>query len=128
MFPRWRQWFFLNLKAGAGGEVELRRTVKDEYAEEHYIPDSGFFSYDHSEAIKYSGNEKHSTQKYVTDGVWDLPDFTEFYHKLTDIYAFSLSLKKYQARNVPLDDKRNIRASFIGHPLRGGGQLRKSLY
>lgn len=120
IFPRWRQWFFLNLKASSGGEIALQRTAKDEYADEHYIPDAFFFSYDHSEPIKYLGNDKLSTQKYVTDGVWDLPDFTEFYHKLTDIYVFSLSLKKYQESEVPLDDKRNIRDSFLGHPLRGG--------
>src|ERR1700721_2565428 len=63
MFPRWRQWFFLNLNADSGGAVELRRTAKDTVAEESYVPDAGFFSYDHSEPIKYTGNEQQSTQK-----------------------------------------------------------------
>ncbi len=127
MYPRWRQWFRFAISLNEQREVYLRRVQKDEYAEEHYIPESGFFSYDHSEPIKYVGSEEQSTQKYTTDGIWDLPDFTEFYHKLTDIYAFSLSLKKYQSPNIPIDEKRRIRESFMGHPLRGGSSY-QNLY
>jgi hypothetical protein len=120
VYPRWRQWFLFNLTPDAEGNIQLWRTAKDAHAEEYYIPDAGFFAYDHSEPIKYIGSEKQSTQKYETDGIWDLPDFTEFYHKLVDLYAFSLSLKKYESPNTPLDHKRRIRESFMGHPLRGG--------
>jgi hypothetical protein len=120
MFPRWKQWFVFKLAFNKDGTIDLRRVARDEHAEQHYIPDAGFFSYDHSEPIKFTRTERYWTFKYVTDGVWDLPDFTEFYHKLTDIYVFSLALKKYQSDDILLTDKKRIRESFMGHPLRGG--------
>jgi len=120
MYPRWKEWYIFDLKFNDEQFIELRRVPKDLTAEANYIPEPGFFSYDHSEPIKSTDTEGLATQKYNTDGIWDLPDFTEFYHKLTDIYVFFLSLKKYVTISVPSDEKGKIRASFIGHPLRGG--------
>jgi hypothetical protein len=120
MFPRWKEWFTFNLELNKEKVVNLQRVPKDAYAEEHYIPEAGFFSYDHSEPIKSTEAEQLATQSYQTDGIWDLPDFTEFHHKLTDIYIFSLSLKKFADPSAGLAQRRAIRESFMGHPLRGG--------
>lgn len=57
MFPRWKEWFIFNLEANEEKAVNLQRVPKDAYAEEHYIPEAGFFSYDHSEPIKSTETE-----------------------------------------------------------------------
>lgn len=120
MFPRWKEWYVFDLVPIKNKVVNLIRAEKDAFAEEYYIPESGFFSYDHSEPIKSTDTIGLATQKYETDGIWDLPDFTEFYHKITDIYVFHLSLRKFVSPHTPIDEKRRIRESFTGHPLRGG--------
>jgi len=120
MFPRWKEWYLFDLKSGQEESIELKRTPRDSLAEANYVPNAGFFSYDHSEPIKSTDTEGLAIQKYKTDGIWDLPDFTEFYHKLTDIYVFFLSLQKYTTSTTPFEERRRIRESFVGHPLRGG--------
>jgi hypothetical protein len=120
MFPRWREWYIFDLKTQDDGSIEMSRVPKDSYAEKYHIPEPGFFAYDHSEPIKSTETEGLATQKFNTDGVWDLPHFTDFYRRLTDIYVFFLSLKKILIETTPLDEQRRIRDSFMGHPLRGG--------
>jgi len=120
MYPRWKEWYVFDLKSEETETVRLTRVQKDSFAEEHYIPEPGFFAYDHSEPIRSTEAQGLATQNYKTDGIWDLPDFTEFYHKITDLYTFHLSLKRYVAVSTPIDQKRKIRESFTGHPLRGG--------
>src|SRR6185312_5339308 len=118
--PQHKEWYLFDLQAAKNKLVSLTPVEKDQFAEENYIPEHGFFSYDHSEPIKATETDGLATQKYNTDGIWDLPDFTQFYHKVTDLYAFSLSLKKYVSPTVSVDLKRKIKESFSGHPLRGG--------
>src|SRR6202166_3911526 len=103
------------MMAVLAGKLAARREITIE----NYIPEAGFFAYNHSEKIKEDENKELATQKYLTDGIWDLPDFTNFYNKLTDLYAFFLSLKKYVADDTPFDIKKRIKESFQEQPLRG---------
>jgi hypothetical protein len=120
MIPRFKAWYIFDLSHKENDEIILNPAVRDEESEEHYIPESGFFSYDHSEPIIATRSEELVTQKYKTDGIWDLPDFTQFYNKLNDLYVFFLSLDKYSSDTTPQIRKRSIRDAFSGHPLRGG--------
>jgi hypothetical protein len=120
MHPRWKEWFVFELPQESGKSVALERAEKDAFAEQNYVPEAGFFSYDHSEPIDVPHAEGLVTQKYRTDGKWDLPDFGEFYNKITDLYVFFLSLRKFVSDEVSTDEKRKIRQSFVDHPLRGG--------
>ena len=121
VFPRWREWYFFDLIGMTPeGVIELIKTAKDSEAEENYVPASGFFSYDHSEKIISEVSASLATQKYMTDGIWALPDFTQFYNKLNDLYCFFISLKTYSSEFTSVDRKRQIKEAFSGHPLRGG--------
>jgi hypothetical protein len=88
MYPRGKKWYFFDLANQQDGILSLEPVKKDEYIEKHYIPEIGFFSYDHSEPIKEEKSRDLATQRYKPDGIWDLPDFAHFYKKLTDLYAF----------------------------------------
>jgi hypothetical protein len=120
MIPRHKAWYIFDLSRKENGEIILNPATRDENSEENYIPESGFFSYDHSEPIISTRAEELATQRYETDGIWDLPDFTQFYNKLNDLYVFFLSLEKYTSDATPQIRKRSIRDAFSGHPLRGG--------
>jgi hypothetical protein len=73
-----------------------------------------------SESIVAGQEENFATQKYKTDGIWALPDFTVFYNKLNDLYSFFFALKQYSNDNTTPDKKFRIRDAFMGHPLTGG--------
>jgi hypothetical protein len=120
MYPKWKRWYTFSLHNLRNGDVDLLPTGKTPAIEETVIPDTGFFSYDHSEPIQEGKNRALATQKYATDGIWDLPDFSKFYKKLIDIYTFLLSVKKYTEDATPVHLKKRIRDSFTEQPLRGG--------
>jgi hypothetical protein len=121
MLPRHKAWYIFDLSRRENGHIILDSAPRYENSEEHYIPDAGFFSYDHSEPILFQKSEGELvTQRYMTDGIWDLPDFTQFYNKLNDLYVFFLSLGKYVNPATPEIRKRGILNAFAGPPLRGG--------
>jgi hypothetical protein len=113
-------WYIFDLARERDGKIRLERVAKDKFIEENYIPEQGFFSYDHSEKIQADEIAGLVTQSYATDGKWDLHDFSNFYNNITDLYAFFLSLKKYAAPDTSIDLKKKIRESFREPPLRGG--------
>jgi hypothetical protein len=120
MLPRWKEWYIFDLDALVDGKLVLHKAAKDEFAESEYVPEPGFFSYDHSESIKAPEVQGLSIKNYSTDGIWDLPDFTEFYSRITDIYLFILSLRKYVLPGTSIETKMTIKEAFAGPPLRGG--------
>jgi hypothetical protein len=119
MLPRHKAWYIFDLSQRKDSEIILEATTRDQNSIEHYIPEVGFFSYDHSETILQKDSDKLATQRYATDGIWDLPDFTQFYAKLNDLYVFFLSLEKYRSDDTPEIRKRGILDAFAGPPLRG---------
>jgi hypothetical protein len=124
VYPRYKNWYYFDLAKEQNGFIELIQAEKNDFTIEQYIPEKGFWAYNHSEKIKEEENKELATQKYSTDGIWDLPDFTQFYNKLTDLYAFFLSLKKYEEAGTPAEIKKRIRDSFREQPLRGGSSYR----
>lgn len=119
MFPRWRRWYYFNLHE-KDGSIHLFLTEKGEKEESDFVPESGFFSYDHSEEVVDLSFKELALQKYKTDGVWDLPDFSQFYGKLSDLYAFFLSLKRFGEDSLSDSRREKIKEAFSEQPLRGG--------
>jgi hypothetical protein len=120
MFPRWKEWFIFDLATSKNGEIPLVPAENDEFVQVNYVPDHHFFAYDHSQPIEREDRSSLATQKYSTDGIWDLPDFSHFYNKVTDLYSFFLSLKKYSISSTANDLKRKINEAFSGQPMKGG--------
>jgi hypothetical protein len=119
MFPKYKSWYKFDLMPGPKDRIALKEVQKDEHADENYVPDSSFFSYDHSEPILTTAGGL-AIQSYNTDGIWDFPDFSQFYNKVTDLYVFFLSLNKYDLPDTRIDLKKKIHDAFAGQPFRGG--------
>jgi hypothetical protein len=120
LFPRWKSWCKFDLATAENSKVVLQWAPKDQLAEREYIPEPGFFAWDHSEPVAQEEAEGRATLSYKTDGVWQLPDFSHLYSKITDLYAFFLSLKDYSASSTSVEKKKKIKDAFEDPPLRGG--------
>jgi hypothetical protein len=117
--PKWKRWFLFDLGAAENSRVTLQPVEKGAFTQSDF-PDQGFFAYDHSEPIEETKIAGLVTKRFSTDGKWELADFSEFYGKVSDLYAFFLSLKKYADGATPLAQRRRIRETFADAPLRGG--------
>ena len=122
LYPRWRRWYLFDLADAKDGEVPLKFAEPSVYKDDAYLPAAGFFSRDHTEPTAGISKTQLETQTYAIDGSWDLPDFSQFYAKITDLYSFFLSLEEYMSSTARLDLKKAIGGAFRGHPLRGGSR------
>lgn len=114
-FNRWGRFSIFNMKEN---KIRIKYTeFKDLLDEELPLP--GFFSRDHTEEFSING-EPSSNQNFDIDGSWDLPEFTQFYSKLTDLYVYELSLLEFSNDNVNAEKKRKIADAFSTYPWRGG--------
>lgn len=120
LYPRWKRWYLFDLADIEDNFIPLRLADASIYRNESYLPASGFFSRDHTDSIDPIIETKLQTQSYAIDGSWDLPDFSQFYGKVSDLYSFFLSLSEYVSPTTRLDIKKAIGEAFRGHPLRGG--------
>jgi hypothetical protein len=118
-FPKGKKWFTFDLANAQDGIVPLQEAARDDFADKDYIPAHGFFSRDHTEPFE-SREVQQSTQTFAIDGSWDLPDFSHFYGKFSDLYAFFLSVEKFKSPSGRTDLKRRIKQAFTGYPMRGG--------
>ena len=121
MYPRWKEWFVFNWDLNGEGFVELRRVPKDAFAEEHYVPEAGFFSYDHSEPIKSSDAELYFPRKAIERMGFGICRISPNFIINLRIFMFShYLLRNLQTPMLLSRQRRLIRESFLGHPLRGG--------
>lgn len=86
---------------------------------EEYLPSPRFFARDHTEALPVDTIQV-SEQRFNIDGNWDLPDFSHFYGKFSDLYAFQLSLQNFKNEAISFLVRRGVQDAFTKYPMRGG--------
>ena len=119
-FPRWKKWYQFDLTESSSNSISLYPVDSAIYADEKNLPERWFFARDHTEKYALEEIERLSEKTYLIDGAWDLVDFSRFYGKVSDLYAFSLSLAKYKSPEVNREEKRRIIEACVEPPLRGG--------
>jgi len=55
---------------------------------EEWFPAHGFWARNHSEELKAHGTQSSKLATFAIDGSWDASDFSRFYGKVADLYAF----------------------------------------
>jgi hypothetical protein len=90
----------------------------DEFA--HLLPDHRLFASDHSEEYQLDGTGFNFAQQYQIDGKWEVAEFSKFHRNLSDLYALSRSVERFEDETVPVAQRRKIMDSFI-QPWQGGG-------
>lgn len=123
------RFLFLYAKFGRAFEFDLADMSDDsevlmepfgsEQIPEDLLPSPRFFARHHTEPADES-EVGLSKQSFGLDGEWDLPEFGQFYGKLSDIYAFNLALDKFNSPSASNDSRKSIVDAFSHYPWRGG--------
>ncbi len=122
-FPRWKKWYVFDLMKVTEETVSLLPADTSIYSDEDNLPDGGFFAREHThESNEYSAGPISvvDRKKYQIDGAWDLGDFSRFYGRVSDLYAFFLSFDEYRSTNTDMAKRRKILEAFVDPPLQGG--------
>ena len=120
LFPKWRRWHQFDLMEASGDTVYLSQVDSTIYSDERNLPEPGFFSRDHTEEVELEQTKNLSDKIYFIDGAWELVDFSRFYGKVSDLYAFFLSFSKYKSPEIDGNEKQRIIRACIEPPLKGG--------
>lgn len=100
--------------------VKLQLASTEELKNENLYPEPGFFSRDHTHPY-IRNNEETVRHVYNIDGSWEATDFSRFYGKIADIYAFLSIADKLDDQAPDVDDKDFIRRSIGSYFWQGGG-------
>lgn len=88
---------------------------------EIYLPDSGFFSDDHTEEFDLERIEGETEDHLYIDGEWAVNEFGSFYQKYSDLYFFSSTIEALKDTQTPQRTVAAIKKSFASRPFQGGG-------
>jgi len=86
---------------------------------EEYLPQSQFFSRDHTEPY-LPPLLAPQTETLLVDGEWELQEFGAFYQRYSDIYAFLVAVMNWKDAGVAADTKSEIKNAFRSKPFEGG--------
>ena len=120
VYPKWKNWYLFDLLKVVDNAVNLFPADQSVFADEKNLPDGGFFAREHTDEFSFELSGSLDEKSYNIDGNWDLIDFSRFYGKISDLYAFFLSFDKYTSPSTNLKEMRRIIGAFVDPPLQGG--------
>lgn len=97
---------------------EIRMHIWGDEPPEEFLPEPRFFSLHHTERYGEIASAD-SRESFDIDGQWDVTDFSHFYGKYSDVYAFNLGIRIFNYEHEDQKRKRKILDAFI-LPWRGG--------
>lgn len=119
MYPKYKRWYEFDLNdSDSSGFYRLTPTTYNAQRHSPLIPESGFFARSHTAPVVEAATALQ-TQSFEVDGAWDLNEFSSFYGKVSDLYAFLNGLKNWVNADLSNEFRRKIRDAFL-HPWRGG--------
>lgn len=101
------------------GWLPLTR-IKEEIPEA-YLPDHGFWSRNHTIDYGVSAFASETLASFAIDGSWDASDFSRFYGKFADLYAFLTIGTKRLVSEIPASALAAIKTAISSAGWRGGG-------
>ncbi|MBJ7576854.1 hypothetical protein JHC09_03025 [Devosia sp. MC532] len=90
---------------------------------EKYIPESGFFSRNHTQKYINQQESISATHTYFIDGKWTTTDFSRFYARLSDLYSL-FAIADVADDNALAEEK--LEAALTSYSFQGGGSYRNS--
>lgn len=112
--------FTFDLSKMRADETISMDPIEESDVPKEWLPDRKFFSRDHTEPVDSPRERLVGRQTFLIDGEWALPDFSHFYGKFSDIYAFEMSIGKFMDRDATDGVKADIVRAFKNYPFRGG--------
>jgi hypothetical protein len=122
-YPRYKKWYTFDFASLDEDDLVYAYEVQKDEINPEWLPSAGFFSRSHTEPDP-TANQQLSQETFLIDGSWNLPDFSQFYGRVSDVYSFFLALDKFFRAAVPVDIKRAIKTAFTHYPLQGGSSYK----
>ena len=87
---------------------------------EDYFPDHGFWSRHHTIAYGASIYASDTLASFAIDGSWDAADFSKFYGKFADLYAFLTVGTRELVKKIPEQSLQGVKSAIRSLGWRGG--------
>jgi hypothetical protein len=127
-FADYKKYYFFDWSAmDESRKVRLNRASDEDVSNQAYYPQAGFFARDHTNVLKSSGQvNAASIQKvFNIDGSWEASEFSRFYGKISDLYAFLYVAKKQDEGTLNPVDTAAVKDAISSQFWRGGGSYVK---
>lgn len=99
----------------------LSVTLAREAIPEEYFPDHGFWSRHHTIEYGASIYASDTLASFAIDGSWDAADFSKFYGKFADLYAFLTVGTRELVQKIPDRSLHGVKSAIRSLGWRGGG-------
>ena len=116
-----KKYYFFDWKNLKNMRVPVVQANLAEVKDSSFYPDPGFFARTHTSEYSLGAAAKSSARQFQIDGSWDAGDFSRFYSKIADIYAFALLSSKELRSKVGEVDTANIKNTISHQAWKGGG-------
>ena len=113
--------YFFDWKNLRDMQVSVTQANSSEVRDNVYYPEPGFFARAHTADFALGVAAKYTSRQFNIDGSWDAGDFSRFYTKIADIYAFALLSSKELRARVGVIDTANIKNTIQHQAWKGGG-------
>lgn len=99
----------------------LSVTLAKEAIPEEYFPDHGFWARHHTIEYAASIYASDTLASFAIDGSWDAADFSRFYGKFADLYAFLTVGTRELVQRIPEQSLYAVKGAIRSLGWRGGG-------
>jgi hypothetical protein len=118
-FADFKRYYFFDWNELEDEDVKLTLASDEEVQNSAYYPEPGFFARDHSHPVSHTIDQ--AKQTFAIDGKWEASDFSRFYSKIADIYAFLYVVSQIRGKKLSQVDEGYIKHSIGGYFWKGGG-------
>ncbi len=102
-------------------EVRLKNASLTEIQDTEFYPEPGFFARSHTVEFDYGHIVPSVVRKFAIDGKWDAADFSRFYAKIADLYAFAVVNAKDVRTRLSDLDLAILKNAIAEYVWKGGG-------
>ncbi|GAA0026814.1 hypothetical protein [Bradyrhizobium ottawaense] len=118
-FADYGRYYFFDWQELEDGQVELIAASDAEIADDANYPEPGFFARDHSHPVSTTTDQARQT--FAIDGKWEASDFSRFYSKISDIYAFLFVVGQIRDGEIKQVDLGYVKNTISSYFWQGGG-------
>ncbi|WP_271576047.1 hypothetical protein [Bradyrhizobium sp. CCBAU 11361] len=118
-FADYGRYYFFDWQEVEDGRVALIAASDEEIANDSNYPEPGFFARDHSHPISTTVDQARQT--FAIDGKWEASDFSRFYSKIADIYAFLFVVGQIRDGEIKQVDLGYVKNTISSYFWQGGG-------
>jgi hypothetical protein len=116
-----KQFYFFDWSNLDGMSVPLKRALISDMQDPDLYPEPGFFARNHTVEFTFEHIVPSAVRTFEIDGKWDAPDFSRFYAKIADVYAFAVINAKSIRKHLSDLDIATLKNAISDYVWKGGG-------